>query len=329
MFALRGSSVLTQDFRGVPNGVSFRRAGPAQFLCIKQLTLLGPRVPSGLKTFVMALAIADDLGAVLVIALFYSDQLFVIPMIGAGAFLALLLASFRRRIRWVGVYAVLAIGVWVGILVSGIHATIAGIVLPLVVPVRSRIQPKRFLAVARQRLDEFEAVRALSETPTILKSGEIETLEELHQVTSEAIPVGPGFERLLHPATAYVILPLFALFNAGVVLDAHFVYALISPVGLGVLLGLILGKPLGVLAASWVIIRWRVADMAAGITWLQLVGAAILAGIGFTMAIFVSDLALENDQVLVSSKIAVLGASVVCAVGGCWVLHSSWTRPSE
>ena len=293
------------------------------------LALLGQRVPVGLKIFLTALAIVDDLGAVTVIALFYSDRLSIGPLIAAGFFLVLLAFAARLRIKRVVVYAVLVIGVWLGVFVSGIHATVAGILLAMIVPVRSRIDPKRFLAFARHRLAELERSSLTDEITTTLKSDEMETLVELHQTTSDVIPAGPAFERILHPVTAYVILPVFALFNAGVVIDTRIVHALANPVGLGVLLGLSVGKLVGITVASWLVIRCQLADMPVGVTWAQIHGAAILAGVGFTMALFVSDLALENEQLLGFSKVGILAASVLCAAGGYCVLRLALGRADK
>jgi NhaA family Na+:H+ antiporter len=279
------------------------------------LALLGPRVPAGLKVFLTALAIADDLGAVLVIALFYTDTISVIPLITAGFFLALLVVASRLKINAVSVYALLVAGVWLGVLASGIHATIAGILVAMVVPVRARIQPRHFFAIARERLSDLES-SDLSGEVTTLNADQMEALEDLYKATSDVVPAGPAFERYLHPVTAYVILPLFALFNAGVVLDSGIVTALTNPVGLGVLLGLVLGKQAGVTAASWIVIRCRLADMPAGVTWGQIYGSAILAGIGFTMALFVSDLAFEEARLLAFSKVGILAASALCAAVG-------------
>ncbi len=285
------------------------------------LALLGPRVPTGLKIFLTALAIADDLGAVLVIALFYSDRLSIGPMIAAGVFLGLIVLASRLRVKRVAVYAVLVMAVWLAVLASGIHATVAGILLAMVVPVRGRMQPKRFFAVARQRLAQLEASELTGEVTTTLKSEEMEAMEELHQATSDVMPAGLAFERLLHPITAFVILPLFALFNAGVVLDTRIIHALAHPVGFGVLLGLVLGKQAGITIASWLVIRGRLADMPVGVTWGQIHGAAILAGIGFTMALFVSDLAFDTEPLLGFSKVGILVASLLCAAGGYYVLR--------
>jgi Na+:H+ antiporter, NhaA family len=285
------------------------------------LALLGSRVPSGLRIFLTALAIVDDLGAVLVIALFYSGRLSIAPMIAAGILLATLVLMARLGIKRVAIYAVLVIGVWLCVLASGIHTTVAGILLAMVVPVRSRIQPNRFFAVARQRLAELEASQLTSHITTKFSSDEIETLEKLRKNTSDVIPAGLGFERLLHPVTAYVILPLFALFNAGVVLDTGILRALANPVGLGVLLGLLLGKQAGITISSWLVIRCRLADMPAGVSWLQIHGCAILAGIGFTMALFVTDLALGDKRLVEFSKAGILAASALCAAGGYYVLR--------
>jgi NhaA family Na+:H+ antiporter len=293
------------------------------------LALLGPRVPAGLKIFLTALAIADDLGAVLVIALFYSDRLSIGAMIAATVFLGLIVLAARLRVKRVGVYVVLAIAVWLAVLASGIHATVAGILLAMVVPVRGRIQPKQFFAVARQRLGELEAGQLTGEVTTTLKSGEMKAMEDLHQATSDVMPAGLAFERFLHPVTAFVILPVFALFNAGVVLDTKIIHALAHPVGLGVLFGLVLGKQAGITTTSWLVIRYKLADMPVGVTWGQIYGAAILAGIGFTMALFVSDLAFDTGPLLGYSKVGILVASLLCAAGGYYVLRMSLGRAYE
>jgi len=292
------------------------------------LALLGPRVPTGLKVFLTALAIADDLGAVLVIALFYTETISVGPLMGACAALGLIVLAGRLKIHLVSVYSVLVTLVWLGILASGIHATVAGILVAMVVPVRARIEPKRFFAIARERLAELEASN-LSGEVTTLNSAQMEALDELHEATSDVVPAGPAFEHYLHPITAFVILPLFALFNAGVVMDSGLTKALTNPVGFGVLLGLLIGKQAGITAASWLVIRTRLAEMPQGVTWRQIHGASILAGIGFTMALFVADLAIEDEQLMGFSKAGILAASAVCATVGYFVLRRALDRPAD
>src|SRR5262249_4859540 len=144
-----------------------------------------------------------------------------------------------------------------------------------------------------------------------------------HEATSDVIPAGPALERHLHPATAYLVLPLFALFNAGVVLDSGIVRALTHPVGLGVLAGLVIGKQVGISLASWLVIRLGFSDLPPGVTWLQIYGCAILAGIGFTMALFVTELAIPEVQLAAYSKAGILAASTLCAAGGYYILRRS------
>jgi len=283
------------------------------------LALLGPRVPAGLKVLLAALAIADDLGAVLVIALFYSGSISVGPLVAAGVFLALIVLAIRLRVKYVAVFAVLVIGVWLGVLFSGVHATVAGILVAMVVPVQGRIKPRHFFAIAHERLGELEAYK-LSGEISKLNSEQMETFQQLHQVTSDVVPAGLAFEHYLHPATAYVILPLFALFNAGVVVDYNIFKALVNPIGLGILLGLVVGKLAGIMVASWTVVRSGLADMPVGVTWAQLHGSAILAGIGFTMALFITDLALPDQQLVAFAKIGVLAASALSAAAGYFAL---------
>jgi NhaA family Na+:H+ antiporter len=290
------------------------------------LALFGPRVPLGLKIFLTALAIADDLGAVLVIALFYTDRIFVGPLIGALFLVALIVAASRLRVTSIAVYSVLVAGVWLGVFASGIHATVSGILLALVVPVRGRIRPKRFFAIARTRLAELEQGDLSGET-VALNSEQMDALDDLHRATRDVMPAGPAFERYLHPVTAYAILPLFALFNAGVVVDYKLIEALAHPVGLGVVTGLIIGKQVGITALSWLVIRLRLADLPAGVTWGQVYGTSVLAGIGFTMSLFITDLGIQGDQLRGFAKIAILTASLICAAVGYLVLRKALKQP--
>ncbi len=289
------------------------------------LALLGPRVPTGLKVFLTALAIADDLGAVLVIALFYSSDIRLTPLIAAGVLLALIVLAGQAGVRHISIYAVLVVGVWLCVFASGIHATVSGILLAMVVPVRARVEPAHFFAVARERLTALE--RSLSNTERAkLSSEDMEDLEELHRVTSDVVPAGTAFERYLHPLTAYVILPLFALFNAGVAVDSNIVRALAHPAGFGVVLGLVLGKQLGITGASWIVIRTGLADLPSGVTWAQIYGGSLLAGIGFTMALFISDLALESPELIARAKLGILVGSALCALSGFLVLRAAVKR---
>jgi NhaA family Na+:H+ antiporter len=290
------------------------------------LALLGPRVPPGLRVFLTALAIADDLAAVMVIAVFYTDQISVAPLIAAGVFVALIVFAARLKVGSIAVYAVLVTGVWLSVLASGVHATVAGILVAMAVPVRGRIRPVQFFTIARDKLAQLEAANFRA-GPAILNTDQIEALEELHDATRGVVPAGPSFERYLHPITAFLVLPLFALFNAGVVLNSGIVKALANPVGLGVLLGLAIGKQAGITGGALLAIRFGFADMPAGVTWSQIYGCALLAGIGFTMALFVADLGIQDQQLLAFAKVGTLAASALCAAAGYSVLRTALKSP--
>jgi NhaA family Na+:H+ antiporter len=171
-------------------------------------------------------------------------------------------------------------------------------------------------------LSELEANSSASATAN-LSSDQIETVESLQAAARDVVPAGPAFEHYLHPVAAFVVLPLFALFNTGIVLDAGLAKALAHPAGLGVLLGLVLGKQAGIMGASWIVIRTGLADMPRGITWGQIYGVAILAGVGLTMALFVSDLAFDSERLMSYSRAGIMTASAICAVVGYFVLRRS------
>jgi NhaA family Na+:H+ antiporter len=286
------------------------------------LALLGARVPLELKIFFTAMAISDDIGAVLDIAILHTYSFSPGLLIAACGFVGLLVAAAWLKVHRTAVYAVLAIGVWFSVFGSGVNATVAGILIALVVPVRSRVQPEHLIATARERLAELEA-NPPGDTPATLTARQIETVEELQQAAGAVIPAGPALEHYLHPVAAFGILPLFALVNTGIVLDTSILKALAHPAGLGVLLGLVLGKQAGIMAAAWLVIRTRLAEMPRGITWRQIYGIAVLAGVGFSIALFVSDLAIDNEQLMGYSRAGILTASAICAVAGYCILRRS------
>ena len=239
------------------------------------LAFLGNRVPNSLKIFLVALAIADDIGAVLVIAFFYTEQISLVSLGVGGLFLLALIVANRAGARHLLVYSILGVGLWLAFLQSGIHATIAGVVLALTIPSR-------------------ECGRA--ESPM------------LH------------LEHTLIPWNKYGIMPIFALANAGVVLSTGAARSLVDPISLGVICGLVLGKPIGIVLFSWLATRSRVAAMLDGIGWRQILGVGMLAGIGFTMSLFIANLAFGNTLPLQLAKVAILAASIISGVAGAIVL---------
>ena len=283
------------------------------------LALLGPRVPVGLKVFLTALAIADDLGAVLVIAVFYTAKVNLLALAAAFGLLALLYLATRLSVRRFGAYLLLAGGVWAAMLASGVHATVAGILVALTVPVRSGIEPGEFLAALRGRLDRLERA-PLTRESTVRDPEQMQAVEEIGIATLDFLPNGFAIERYLHPFTAFFVLPVFALFNAGVRLDGHVGEALLQPVSLGIVLGLFLGKQVGITLVSWLAVRSGRADLPPGVTLAQIDGASILGGIGFTMSIFVAGLAFPEGPLLAAAKLGILAASAVSGVIGFVVL---------
>ncbi|MGB9338685.1 MAG: Na+/H+ antiporter NhaA [Polyangiales bacterium] len=289
------------------------------------LALFGKRVPVGLKVFLTALAIADDLGAVLVIALFYTSQLDFTELIAAGAFLALIVLASRLGLRNPVIYLVLALGVWVDVFASGIHATVAGVVLAMLMPVRAGRDPEHFFSEVK---DRFEALRAsqLTRDSMIHDRTQLDAISNLRRAAQDMQPPGLILEELLHPFVIFLILPLFAFFNAGVRIDGGFAETLLEPVGLGVMVGLVLGKQIGIMLFSWLAVMSGKAALPRGVGWCELYGAACLGGIGFTMSLFISELAFTNPALVAESKIGILAASVLAAVWGSVVLSLSLGR---
>ena len=284
------------------------------------LALFGRRVPIGLKVFLTAAAIADDMGAVLVIAIFYTDRISWTALLMAGGLLVVLGIAARARHRRVVLLAPLAIGVWMAVLASGVHATVAGILMALVVPVRARLDPEDFLARARRRLAELEA-QTMSRESMILERGQLEAIEDIHSAVSKMRPTGITLEEALHPIQAFWVLPLFALFNAGVAIGDGLGESLRHPISLGIIAGLVLGKPIGVVLFSWLAVRSGRAALPAGVTWSQVLGAGFLAGIGFTMSLFISDLAFADEALVGFAKIGILAASFIAGICGFLALY--------
>lgn len=293
------------------------------------LALLGNRVPLGLKVFLTALAIVDDIAAVLVIAIFYTPSVHWEALGVAGLLAAMLIASNRLGVRRPEPYAILGIALWVAVLKSGVHATVAGVLAAMTIPANARINTEAFLDRSRQILDSYEqAGEADYPSESILTNGERqEALAELGDTVEAAGAPLQRMERALHAWVAYAIVPIFALANAGVRIEGDLVSALGNPVTLGVVLGLVIGKQVGVTLAVWLAVRLRLTDLPAGATWRQVYGISWLAGIGFTMSLFVADLAFggpTTHALLTSAKLGILVASVLAGVGG-WIILSRWS----
>lgn len=284
------------------------------------LSLFGKRVPIGLKVFLTALAIADDLGAVLVIALFYTSELHISGLLFAVVSLFLLWLCNVRRVRRPGIYAILIIIAWGCIYYSGIHSTVSGILIAFLLPVRSWIDPGEFFKNADadiKRMRELE----VSQHSVIHEHEHLDLVVKMHHRIGDMRPPGVFFEHALTPIQAFFILPLFAFFNAGVAIDDNVVNVLHEAPALGVFLGLFVGKQIGVFLASWLVVKLGWGDLPEGVNWKQIYGAALLAGIGFTMALFVCELAFSDPVIIGHVKLGILIASLTSAIVGYVVLH--------
>ncbi|MCC6930353.1 MAG: Na+/H+ antiporter NhaA [Gemmatimonadaceae bacterium] len=285
------------------------------------LALLGSRVPLGLKVFLAALAIVDDLAAVLVIAFFYTSQLSWMALGGAALCVALLVALNMRRVTVLTPYIVVGHVLWYCVLQSGIHSTIAGVILALTIPTTTKLNAADFTARARALLDEFEQSES-GDGLVLTSKGQQEALAGLDVAVSAANAPLLKLEHQLTTLVSFGIMPLFALSNAGVRLTGA-AQAIASPVALGVTLGLVVGKMLGITLFSVGAVRLGVATLPSGVTWRLLHGAAWLGGIGFTMSLFIAGLAFRDAQLLDSAKIAVLAASSVAGLIGYLILRSA------
>jgi NhaA family Na+:H+ antiporter len=283
------------------------------------VALLGNRISTSLRIFLAALAIADDIGAVLVIALFYTETISAAHLAIAGGFLVALIASNRAGIRHPLVYAILGIGLWVAFLHSGIHATVAGVLLAMTIPARRRIDGRAFLEQSEKILGEFHSAEQLEDSISA-NARKSTALHHLARDCERAESPMLRFEHALAPWVSYVIMPVFALANAGVALGSDIGRQVVDPVSLGIICGLALGKPLGVVGFSWVSNRVGVTTLPAGTNWRQIFGVGALAGIGFTMSLFIADLAFGSTPLLETAKVGILVASLISGVVGAIIL---------
>jgi NhaA family Na+:H+ antiporter len=280
------------------------------------LSLLGKRVPYGLTVLMLSLAIVDDLAAVLVIAVFYTSSIKVTWIAGSLLGLVVVAAMNRVGVRNVWLYVFAGTFVWLCTLKSGVHPTIAGVILGLMCPAHPWLGGPKYLGFLRHT-DE-----TLRKSETTLAEAQV-MVANLAFASREAVSPLTRIERALHPWTAFTIMPIFALANAGVPIDFE---SIGEPVGLAVAAGLFFGKSIGIFGASWLTVKLGWATRPAGVTWPILGGAAFLGGIGFTMAMFIASLGLSGD-LLVAAKIGVLLGSFASALAGMAILTAVAKKP--
>jgi NhaA family Na+:H+ antiporter len=292
------------------------------------LALLGSRVPTVLKVFLAALAIADDLGAVVVIALFYTADLSIPSLIAAAVLFVALLGANRLEIRNAVVYGLVGVVLWLAVLTSGVHATIAGVMLAITIPARTRIDEAEFVARVEESLADFRAADEPG-TSVLTNPGHQHAIHQLEEACEAAQAPLFKLEDKLHTLVAFGIMPLFALSNAGVRVVGGSLSVLASPIVLGIVLGLVFGKPIGITLFSWLSARTRVAALPGDVSWGSLHGVSWLGGIGFTMSLFIANLAFAGTPRLEEAKIGILIASTIAGVTGWVILNRTFSRAEK
>lgn len=290
---------------------------------IGALSLLGPRVPKSLITFLIALAIVDDLGAVAVIAVFYTADLDLVAL-AYSVLLTLVLVAFNLSgVRRPMPYAAVAVLLWAAMLASGIHATIAGIVVAFVIPIRPKFHPATFIERVQNSTREMQ--KSIAQNPDIIHNNRLRALvsslgdgAQLSQAPAQRL------EHSLHLPVAYFVIPIFALANAGIPVNLGEIGGVLAdPITLGVVCGLLLGKPLGIAGFTWLALKLGVSRLPPGLDMRHVIGVGLLGGIGFTMSIFIADLGFAGrPEQLLAAKTGILLASAIAGFGGYFWLRA-------
>ncbi|MEA1956278.1 MAG: Na+/H+ antiporter NhaA [Campylobacterota bacterium] len=283
---------------------------------ISALVFLGKRVSPALVTFLVALAIVDDLGAVIVIAIFYTEQINILPLTLAGISFLVMIGFNRVGIHMILPYFIVGLFMWFFMLESGVHATIAGVIAAMAIPSKPKQTPLDFTQHTKNLLDEYDNYPIATDHMMHEKQKAI-----LTNIKDRIDAVGTPASRLehdLHLPVALIVIPLFALANAGISIDFSSIgETIVTPISMGIIFGLIFGKVIGIAGVSWLAIKLGIAKLPEGSTMSQIFGIAFLGGIGFTMSIFVADLAfLGNDTMIFQAKVGILAASLFAGLFG-------------
>jgi NhaA family Na+:H+ antiporter len=289
------------------------------------IALLGKLIPRSLAIYLTALAIVDDLGAVLVIALFYTGDVSEIALVLAAIFMIVLMIGNSLGIQSPNFYALVGFCLWVAMLKSGIHASVAGVLIGATIPVIPRVNKGEFLHKTQELLDRYREIEG--EEGPFQKEERMGALLALEHVCHDAISPLQRMEHEMHNWVIYGVMPIFALANAGVTIGlTDLATSLTHPVTLGVALGLLLGKPAGIFIFSWIAVRLGICDLPSGVRWPQILGAGILAGIGFTMSLFITNLAFRPTELITDAKVGIFAASLLAGVVGYLLLSRTGQR---
>ncbi len=286
------------------------------------LSTLGRRIPFGIRIFLTAFAIADDLGAILVIALFYTPQIHLNYLLGGVGVCAVLFVMNRFWVRNPIGYLVMGLILWYMVAHSGLHATITGVIVSMFIPARSRYNTDVFMKMVRERLEQIKCDGDDCGYTIMVNRSHLDAVHSINVACSRVETPLQRMEHAMEPWVAYLILPLFALANAGVVLGAlDLGTAALHPVTLGIIFGLAVGKPLGIIIFTWLTTKILRVNLITGATWSMILGVGFLGGIGFTMSLFISALSFTEPVFQEYAKIGIIGGSLVSGIFGYAVLR--------
>ncbi len=286
------------------------------------LLLIGPRVPLALKVFLTALAIVDDLGAIVVIACFYTEHIAIGSLMAGGVCLIVSMISNAIGVRNSIFYFLIGTLVWIAFLKSGVHATLAAVLMAMTIPARTRIDGAPLVKRVGDLLNGLRQ-SALPRGNRMLTSEQQHALLEMRKTVEDGTAPLQDLEHALLPIVTFLVMPIFALANAGVTFGAGIFGAMANPICLGIIVGLLSGKPLGITGTCWLAVKLGFADLPSGVTWRQLFGVSVLAGIGFTMSLFITGLAFSDLADQETAKIGILVASLLAGVIGVILIATS------
>lgn len=286
------------------------------------LALLGNRVPIALKIFILALAIVDDLGAVLVIAIFYTSNISLTSLFIAAGLIILLIGMNKMGVRSLLIYTFVGIALWLAFLKSGVHATVAGVLFAFTIPVSSRINTIKFKNEIESLAKDFDNAGEHGED-VLTNSERMSIVDKIENNCEKILTPLQRFEHGLHPWVSFFIMPFFALANAGVTIGSGLSSALTHPVSIGIILGLFIGKQIGIFGFSYLAVKLKLASEPEGVSWKKIYGASVLAGIGFTMSLFIANLAFNSPELLNISKVGILSGSLLSGIFGFTILKSA------
>lgn len=291
------------------------------------ISLLGSRVPLSLKIFLTALAIVDDIGAIIVLAIYYpSHEIHLSYLMYAGLVLLLLIFFNRMNLHNAALYLVPGLFLWYFVYQSGVHATIAGVALAMCIPSKAPINEVRFFVRSKYYLDKFKEA-SHGELSILANKQQLSIIHNMHSIIRKINPLINRFEHTINPWVTFSIMPIFALANAGVLFEGIPEISAIPNISKGIFFGLVVGKPLGIFIASYLVCKMKIAELPEDLRWSQIFSVGIIAGIGFTMSIFIDSLAFSNELIINEGKASILVSSVVAGLLGVIALRITTSKP--